>query len=142
MLKSMVRPAAPVNGISVMVRMLVTTTVWLSPFFDEVVGVGFDVEAPRHVGVVNVDGDDCAGQHERRVVLGRLCFGDGVFAFESLDFGFAGFECGGCGGIAAGGEAVGAVAEGHEFQRRFVVGALGDGEFRAGELLAFGVDLA
>ena len=51
-------------------------------FFDEVVGVGFDVEAPRHVGVVNVDGDDCAGQHERRVVLGRLCFGDGVFAFE------------------------------------------------------------
>ena len=111
-------------------------------FFDEVVGLGFDVEAPRHVGVVNVDGDDCAGQHERRVVLGRLCFGDGVFAFESLDFGFAGFECGGCGGIAAGGEAVGAVAEGHEFQRRFVAGALGDGEFRAGELLAFGVDLA
>ena len=70
MLKSMVRPAAPVNGISVMVRMLVTTTVWLSPFFNEVVGVGFDVEAPRHVGVVNVDGDDCAGQHERRVVWG------------------------------------------------------------------------
>ena len=64
-----------------------------------------------------------------------MCFGDGVFAFESLDFGFAGFECGGCGGIAAGGEAVGAVAEGHEFQRRFVAGALGDGEFRAGELL-------
>lgn len=64
MLKSMVNPAAPVNGISVMVRMLVTTTVWLSPF-NEVVGVGFDVDAPRHGGVVNVDGDDCAGQHER-----------------------------------------------------------------------------
>ena len=80
-------------------------------FFDEVVGVGFDVEAPRHIGVVNVDGDDCAGQHERRVVLGCLCFGDGVFAFESLDFGFAGFERGGGCGVAAGGEAVVAFAE-------------------------------
>ena len=80
-------------------------------FFDEVVGIGFDVDAPRHGGVVNVDGDDRAGQHERRVVLGRLCFGDGVFAFESLDFGFSGFERGGGCGVAAGGEAVVAVAE-------------------------------
>ena len=38
MLKSMVRPAAPVNGISVMVRMLVTTTVWLSPFLMKLLG--------------------------------------------------------------------------------------------------------
>ena len=34
MLKSMVRPAAPVNGISVMVRMLVTTTVYIDTVMD------------------------------------------------------------------------------------------------------------
>lgn len=51
MLKSMVNPAAPVNGISVMVRMLVTTTVWLSPFLMRLLGSGFDVDA--HVMVAS-----------------------------------------------------------------------------------------
>ncbi len=51
MLKSMVRPAAPVNGISVMVRMLVTTTVWLSPFLMKL--LGSDLTSRLHVILVS-----------------------------------------------------------------------------------------
>lgn len=51
MLKSMVRLAAPVNGISVMVRMLVTTTVWLSPFLMRL--LGSDLTSRLHVILVS-----------------------------------------------------------------------------------------
>ena len=51
MLKSMVNPAAPVNGISVMVRMLVTTTVWLSPFLMRL--LGSDLTSMLHVMVAS-----------------------------------------------------------------------------------------